>query len=365
MGLELPSELTEPLGWIGMTWPEADEEKLFAAGQTWLTYGATLRTQAAQAQSTAEQVWTQNQGDAADAFQRWWSTGDGPGAKLGENAVAAELIGAGLVVMAGITLALKIAFIAQLIALAIEVAQAIATAFVTFGATTAEIPGFVALTRTLCREALDKVIAMVEREIAELFGKAGTLLEKAGAKDLARSSDKLAGKLTGKAQDRMFASLFSRAERVDVSTARDGSIFYSGEDDAGKRMFNYAEESADSSGRNILETTKGGREFNDMNLYDKDVVSRDQADQIWRSLSSRYGESASGDTEVLLHQGNPNNPLSGRIFMTRELQALRDNPKVTSVLVRDPATGYTRAFTRDELTALGSDLSSVLPPGSR
>lgn len=36
MGLQLPPELIEALSYVGCTWPEADETKLFEAGRAWL-----------------------------------------------------------------------------------------------------------------------------------------------------------------------------------------------------------------------------------------------------------------------------------------------------------------------------------------
>lgn len=333
----MPGFVTEPLGWIGMSWPEADEDKLFQAGRTWLEYGQSLRGQAQQANSTAQKIPSEHQGEAVDAFVAWWNKADGPGQNLGDNAVAAELIGAGLTVMAGITLALKIAYIAQLAILAFEVGQAIATAFVSFGATTAEIPGFVAVTRAICREALNKVISMVEREIAKLFEQAAKLLAKVGAKDLAHNSEKLVGKLTVKAQDRMFANLMSKAGRMDVSSPRDGANFYSGYDElTGKRMRSYAENKTDGVTSTTLEQTPGGKYLDDLRLYGKNqgLVRPEQSDQIWSELSRRYGESAKGDVTAYLHNADPN-----RVYLHDELPALRANPNVTAIRHVDPVTG--------------------------
>ena len=336
MGLELPGWLTEPLGWIGLTWPQADEEKLFQDGQVWLNYGSTLRGQAQDANNTAQKVWSENHGDSIEAFQKWWNADDGPAKHLEGEAIAAELIGAGLIVMAAITLALKIAFIVQLIMLAIEVAQAIASAIATFGATTAEIPGFIAATRAICRELINKVISMVEREIAKLFEKAAALLEKVGAKDLSKGAGKMAEKFTAKAEERMFKSLFSKAGRVDVSSPKDGANFYSGYDkDSGKSMRSYAEENTDGVTSTTLEKTPGGKEFDDMKLFeDGSPINNDQAMKIWERLSERYGQQAEGDVTAWVH-----NPRDGAIFTEKELPALKANPNVTSVKQVDPVTG--------------------------
>jgi hypothetical protein len=177
MGLTLPSELTEPLGWIGLNRPQADEEKLFENGQTWIDHGSKLRQQAQQANGAARSVPASNSGEPIDAFAKFWDGDDGPGRNTELEATACELIGVGLIVMAAITLAMKIYFITQLITLIIEVAQAIATAIVSFGATLAEVPGFIAATRVFCKEALDKIISMVRKEIAKLLEQAKNLFK--------------------------------------------------------------------------------------------------------------------------------------------------------------------------------------------
>ncbi|WP_433650306.1 hypothetical protein ACQP2C_28230 [Micromonospora zamorensis] len=65
------------------------------------------------------------------------------------------MIGAGLMVCAGIVLALKINVIVQLTLLAIQIAQAVATAAVTFGASLLEIPIFKLITGALIDQLLN------------------------------------------------------------------------------------------------------------------------------------------------------------------------------------------------------------------
>jgi len=182
VGLELPGALTEPLSWIGLTWPEADEELLFQAGQQWIEYGGQLQQISQRANTSASSVWTANEGETADAFERWWTKDDGPQLRLAEDAIAAEVIGGALIVFAVVTLAMKIAFIVQLMILAIEVAQAIATAFVTFGASTAEVPGFIAATRVICRQIIKKVLTHIQTVIKDILKKAKGLLKKVESK---------------------------------------------------------------------------------------------------------------------------------------------------------------------------------------
>jgi len=191
MGLQLPSALTEPLGWIGLTWPEADEELLFQAGQQWITFGARLRSIAQPADKAATDVWTGNEGQAVDAFHDWWTRTDGPQPRLIEDAVAAEVIGCALITFAGMVLALKIAFIVQLTILVVEVAQAIATAVASFGATTAEVPGFIAATRVICRRLLKEVVTHVQTVIKDILERAKGLLKRVESK-IARRAERSA-----------------------------------------------------------------------------------------------------------------------------------------------------------------------------
>lgn len=62
-----------------------------------------------------------------------------------------------MIICGGIVLAFKIAVIAQLVILAIQIAQAVATAAVTFGASLAQIPLFHQISRTIISNLLMEV----------------------------------------------------------------------------------------------------------------------------------------------------------------------------------------------------------------
>ena len=325
MTITLPHELTEPLSWLGLVWPEADEDKLYADGRTWIDYGSQLRAHAEEADTAARRVWTDNYGDSIEAFEEWWN-GEGPAHHLDSAATAVELIGAALIAMAGVTIALKTAFIAQLTALAIEVAQAIATAFATAGATLAEVPGWIALTRLACRKLIQKALAMVEKEIASLLRKAVTLLEKVGRRDLA-------AKVLTRSENTAFKGLMREVELADVRSPVDGANFYSGTQPNGLKMRAYAEDQVDGVTKVTLEQTPGGRRFDDLQLFDKtsSPVSNDQAYQVWKRLSQRYAETAEGEATAWTHDA-----WSGSIWYTVEKDALAKNPNVTKINENDP-----------------------------
>ncbi|KAB1908415.1 hypothetical protein J5U46_15405 [Micromonospora tulbaghiae] len=155
MGMTLPGELVSLLGMLGYTWPEADETKLLEMGQAWLAFPDRLRTPVADADRSAQQMWTQNRDDAIERFQTSWQAADSAKTNLDDGASAAALIGTGLMVCAGIVLALKINVIVQLTLLAIQIAQAVATAAVTFGASLLEIPIFKLITGVLIDQLLN------------------------------------------------------------------------------------------------------------------------------------------------------------------------------------------------------------------
>lgn len=161
MGLQLPAELVTVLDAVGFSWPAGDEEGLFALGQTWISFADTLRGHTSDATGQAQEVWQANTAESATAFERAWQAANGPITNLNDAATTCELIGAGLMVCAGIVLALKLSVITQLVILAIQIAQAIATAAVTFGASLLEIPIFRAITKLILDHLLDAALSQV------------------------------------------------------------------------------------------------------------------------------------------------------------------------------------------------------------
>ncbi|MFI7607745.1 hypothetical protein ACIBTV_21745 [Micromonospora sp. NPDC049366] len=158
MGLTLPGELVTVLGMIGYDWPTSDEEKLFRLGQAWITFAGDVGQVAAEVDAGARRVTDVNVGEAVAAFQTWWGGQDSAPAALSEAPAGAMVLGAGLIVCAAVVLFLKIQVIVQLVLLAIQIAQAIATAAATFGASLLEIPIFKLITQTVVGLLLDQAV---------------------------------------------------------------------------------------------------------------------------------------------------------------------------------------------------------------
>lgn len=160
-GMMLPPELSGLLTTLGFNWPLSDEGKLYDLGGQWSEFAGRLSPAAAEADGHAQQVLGQNHGDAVDAFGRFWSDGEAPKQNLEDGATACTLMGTGMYVAAGVVVALKTAVVVQLGMLAVEIAQAMATAVATFGASLLEIPVFREITKKLLDAALNLAINSV------------------------------------------------------------------------------------------------------------------------------------------------------------------------------------------------------------
>jgi hypothetical protein len=161
VGLSIPGELSSLLSTLGYTWPQADEEKLFELGRMWSGFGGEISDIVQDASTAAQRVWNNNKGDAVSVFQQAWNRPDEAVAVLQEGAQGAQIVGICSMVCASIVLALKINVIVQLTILAIQIAQAIATAVVTFGASLAQIPIFKIITQKLLDILIDQAIGML------------------------------------------------------------------------------------------------------------------------------------------------------------------------------------------------------------
>jgi hypothetical protein len=157
----LPGELVWILGELGYNWPEADEQKLFELANTWMEFSSRLQPIAEAAGVPVDRLLASAGGEALEAFRAQWSGPDSALDSLRNGVSGAQVVGPGLMIAAAVVLALKITVIIQLTLLVIQIAQAIATAPVSFGATLAEIPIFKWLTGQLVGLATDLAIEQI------------------------------------------------------------------------------------------------------------------------------------------------------------------------------------------------------------
>ncbi|SDL52194.1 hypothetical protein SAMN05216298_4208 [Glycomyces sambucus] len=159
--MDLPSELIGLLGVLGFTWPESDEESLFALAGEWTGMADKIGPRVEELQEAARLLVEGNRGAEIDAFQTEWEHEESPPANLRDAAEPALVINIGLTIAAALVLALKIQVIVQLVVLTVQIAWAIATAAVTFGASLAQIPVF----KKIAGLIIDQLIGMATTKI--------------------------------------------------------------------------------------------------------------------------------------------------------------------------------------------------------
>lgn len=159
--LMLPNDLAQFLSMLGYMWPKCDEVKMFEAGGKWMDFGNKLNELHGQAEQHGQKVTSENIGRDVEAFVRKFKAEKSAPKVINDGGTGALVIGAGMYVGAALVLALKITVIVQLTILAIEIAQAIATAAPTFGASLLEIPVF----KKLADMAINLAINLALNEI--------------------------------------------------------------------------------------------------------------------------------------------------------------------------------------------------------
>jgi hypothetical protein len=163
MGLQLPSWLTEALEYVGVTWPEADETKLFEAGQAWLTFSQDSEKHAQAAIAAVDKMLKENSSHGLTAFDRYWEKVAGEGGYTANCRIVAGAVAIALFAAAMLVLLLKLLVIVQLIAFAIILAAAIAAAFFTLGASLAAAAEIaVSVNRTITTAVQATILAIRE-----------------------------------------------------------------------------------------------------------------------------------------------------------------------------------------------------------
>ena len=125
--------------------------------------------------------------------------------------------------------------------------------------------------------------------------------------------------------DKAYKYYMDLVDELDVSTAKDTATFYSG---PGNREL--AEGFAKANGKTTLEMTFGGSYLDDLKLFEEgSQLTKQQATEVWRKLSQKYAEGASGNA-----YGFAKGSWDGSIFNTVESPALQNNPSITNVFTK-------------------------------
>ncbi|WP_353945067.1 PE-PGRS family protein [Streptomyces sp. HUAS MG91] len=198
MALMLPSEIEWVLDLLGYSWPDADEDKIHEAAQAWREFAEAVRQAQGTGTGAAQTVFGANSGAAVESFGEAWQKFSGPGGGYLEDAAqAAEILAFALDAVALIVVGSKIAVIAQLIALAIEIAAAQAAAPFTLGLSEVGAAGATQATRLIVRRLLDELKQLVIKTIKDAVEQASVKAIKEMIVEVLKEAAVEAGKSAG------------------------------------------------------------------------------------------------------------------------------------------------------------------------
>ncbi|MFD9208245.1 hypothetical protein ACFVZM_18455 [Streptomyces sioyaensis] len=215
----LPVEVDWVLDLLGFQWPNIDEDKMRDAAEAWSSFAASVRAAQQQGDSATQAVRGANTGDAIEAFDSKWKKFSGDGF-LDESAEAAEALAIVLQIVATIIMVMKLAVIAQLIALAFEFAAAQAAAPVTLGASEAGAAAATATTRVMVRQIISKAKDQILQAIKDALAKKVKRSGKEMVTDLAKEMGIDVGKkLVGNLATQGIKSHFGAQKGFDFGAA--------------------------------------------------------------------------------------------------------------------------------------------------
>jgi hypothetical protein len=162
----LPGELSWVLNLLGFNWPDVNEDDLVKAADGNRKLAGQVRQAAARGADGHGVVTSVNAGASVDAFSAHWQGTGGP--HLERVAQVYDLTADGIDAIAAVVVGMKGAVIAQLVALAAEVAAAAAASVVTFGISDAAGLAATAATRFAVREIIGEAKTQVLKMIRQL-----------------------------------------------------------------------------------------------------------------------------------------------------------------------------------------------------
>lgn len=154
MAVMLPAEASKLLNELGFEWPEGNEDKVFDYGNRWMAYAGEVGGVVQTATEGANTALADNMGQAMDAFKTAFTKSEGVDDVARKLQFGANIMGGCLFLVGAAIIALKIAFVVNLVATVIQIASAIAAAVPTAGASLGWIP----VAKILCQKLLEMAI---------------------------------------------------------------------------------------------------------------------------------------------------------------------------------------------------------------
>ena len=157
MAIELPNEVAQLLQFIGINWPQVNEDKVREAGQHVTAFGQNVQSAHADATATLQQAGQHYQGNAYEAMIATW--GQKSQDHMHELITACQVVGTALDAAADVIIGMKVAAIAELVVLAASFIADQAAAVATFGIAEAAV--------ALIEELAEKVVEFLEQQLIQ------------------------------------------------------------------------------------------------------------------------------------------------------------------------------------------------------
>lgn len=161
MAVMLPAEVSGLLQLLGYEWPEGNEDRVMEMAAGWQSFATALDVQVDLGERAGQHVVAANEGPAIEAFGAAFDDLDTAGAVTRDLGAGSVTIGGCLYVMAGAIITLKVVVVIQLVLLAISIAQAIAAAVPTAGASLTLVPLMKIVTQLALNVAINLAVNAV------------------------------------------------------------------------------------------------------------------------------------------------------------------------------------------------------------
>ncbi|MGH3415947.1 MAG: hypothetical protein ACRDSS_05735 [Actinocrinis sp.] len=157
MALELPGEVVQLLQFIGVNWPNIDEDKVREAGRHVKQFAENLKSTHQDATAHLQQAGQHYQGSGYEAMIAAW--GQKSNDHMNELFEACDVVATALDAGAEVIIGMKVAAIAELVALAVSFVADQAAAVATFGLAEAAL--------VLIEEAAKKCVSFLEQQLIQ------------------------------------------------------------------------------------------------------------------------------------------------------------------------------------------------------
>ncbi|MGD7789595.1 hypothetical protein ACQCX2_14860 [Propionibacteriaceae bacterium Y1700] len=161
MAVMLPPEVSGLLHLLGYEWPEGNEDRVMEMAAGWQSFAAALDQQVSLGEQARQHVVGANEGPAIEAFGAAFAEVDAASTVTQDLGSGSATIGSCLYVMAAAIVTLKVVVVIQLALLAISIAQAIAAAVPTAGASLTLVPLMKIATQLALNVAINQAVNAV------------------------------------------------------------------------------------------------------------------------------------------------------------------------------------------------------------